>query len=58
MFVFEGSNLIYQTRLQTLRLDSNKLSSIRSEEVAKLTQLKMLDISECSIENLDVKLNV
>lgn len=54
-FSHQGFTLIYQTRLQTLRLDSNKLSSIRPEEIAKLTQLKMLDISECSIENLDVE---
>ncbi|CAF0870408.1 unnamed protein product [Rotaria sordida] len=48
-----GSGLIYLTRLQSLRIDSNKLSLIRSDEVLKLSQLKTLDISDCSIENLD-----
>jgi len=38
-----------------LRIDSNKLSLIRPDEVLKLVQLKILDISDCSIENLDVK---
>ncbi|CAF4165564.1 unnamed protein product, partial [Rotaria sp. Silwood2] len=48
-----GSGLVYLTRLQSLRIDSNKLSLIRSDEVLKLAQLKTLDISDCSIENLD-----
>ncbi|CAF1074350.1 unnamed protein product [Rotaria sp. Silwood1] len=48
-----GSGLVYLTRLQSLRIDSNKLSVIRSDEVLKLAQLKTLDISDCSIENVE-----
>ena len=46
---------MHLTRLQTLRLDSNKLSLIRSDELIKLTQLRSLDLSDCPIENLDVR---
>ncbi|CAF4444875.1 unnamed protein product, partial [Adineta steineri] len=49
-----GFGLVYLTRLQLLRIDSNNLTSIRSEEISKLSQLKILDVSDCSIENLDV----
>ncbi|CAF1226385.1 unnamed protein product [Adineta steineri] len=48
-----GFGLVYLTRLQLLRIDSNNLTSIRSEEISKLSQLKILDVSDCSIENLD-----
>ncbi|UJR38067.1 hypothetical protein I4U23_030748 [Adineta vaga] len=48
-----GHGLVYLTRLQTLRLDSNKLTFIRSEEISKLSQLKILDISDCPIDSLD-----
>ncbi len=54
--IFLGLSLVYLVRLQTLRIDSNKLSMIRSDEVLKLVQLKILDISDCSIENVDVKI--
>lgn len=52
-----GFGLLYLTRLQSLRLDANKLSLIKSDEVLKLAQLKILDVSNCKLENLDVKLN-
>ncbi|CAF3380145.1 unnamed protein product [Rotaria socialis] len=48
-----GLGLICLTRLQSLRIDSNKLSIIKPEEVLKLAQLKILDISNCTIEHLD-----
>ena len=50
-----GFGLMHLTRLQTLRLDSNKLTLIRSDELVKLTQLRNLDLSDCPIENLDVR---
>ena len=37
-----------------LRLDCNPLSSIRADELGKLVQLKILDVSDCPLENLDV----
>lgn len=51
---FLGFGLMHLTRLQTLRLDSNKLSLVRSDELIKLTQLKSLDLSDCPIDNIDV----
>ncbi|CAF0960673.1 unnamed protein product [Adineta ricciae] len=48
-----GHGLVYLTRLQTLRLDSNKLSLIRPEELSKLSQLKVLDTSDCPLESLE-----
>ena len=54
LFFLSGSGLSCLTRLQSLRLDSNQLSNIRSDELSKLIQLKMIDVSDCSIENLEV----
>ncbi|CAF1544592.1 unnamed protein product, partial [Didymodactylos carnosus] len=39
--------------LHTLRIDINQINQIRSDEVQKLNQLKILDIGECPIENID-----
>ena len=50
-----GSGLGYLTRLQTLRLDSNPITSIRADELNKLVQLKIFDVSDSSLDNLDVR---
>lgn len=56
IITYLGLSLVYLIRLQSLRLDSNKLSIIRPDELLKLSQLKILDLSDCPIENLDVKI--
>ena len=50
-----GSGLTCLTRLQSLRIDSNKLSSIQSDELLKSVQLKVIDVSNNALGNLHVR---
>ena len=55
MALLLGAGLTGLTRLQSLRIDSNKLSSIQSDELLKLVQLKLIDVSDNALGNLHVR---